>query len=396
MGGRGRRALVRAADAAVYVNAFALTGIATVLVTRAFLAQAGYPKLGGGGASKIHIAHMLWGGLLMAAAILLTLGFLGRAARLAGAFAGGIGFGLFIDEIGKQITDEPGYFYQPAAGIIYLSFTLLLLLTHRIRRRTADTSALDARQRTANAADLALAGVTTGLTEEERRTAIRLVEGSDREVDAALARLLATVPARPPAAPSRWRTAASAAGRALRWLARTRVVLGLVVFLLLAEALLFAVWMSADLFGGQLLQEPQPGANVAVALTEVVSATLGIAGLIRLRGDHRAAFRLFQAELLVDLLVGQIFKFTMDQFAAVVELGIDLSLLWVVSVFLAARRDGEDDGEAARGRDGDGEAGRDRDGEVHRDRDGEDARDGDCGAPQVVAAAASSSAVRAS
>ncbi|QEU92504.1 hypothetical protein CP970_17735 [Streptomyces kanamyceticus] len=328
---------MRAADAAVPLNVFALTGIATVLVTRAFLAQAGYPKLGGGGDSQLHIAHMLWGGLLMMAAILLTLGFLGRAARLTGAFVGGVGFGLFIDEIGKQITDEPGYFYQPAAGIIYLSFALLLLLAHALRRRTADSAALDAGQRTANAADLALAGVTGGLTAEQRQVALRLVEGSDREVDAALLRLLAAVPERPPAPPVWWRRWVEGVGRGLRWLARTRLVCAIAVACLLTEALLFAGWMSFDLFAGQLAREPQPGAQLAVALTEVASATLGVAGLLRLRRDRTAALRLFRAALLVDLLVGQIFKFTTDQFAAVVELGVDLGLLWVVSVFLAAR-----------------------------------------------------------
>ncbi|MFH8560378.1 hypothetical protein [Streptomyces sp. NPDC017988] len=115
------------------------------------------------------------------------------------------------------------------------------------------------------------------------------------------------------------------------------MVLGAAVLCLLTEALLFAVWMSMDFFGGQLAREPQPGAHLAVALTEVASAALGIAGLTRLRGDRRAALRLFRAALLVDILVGQIFKFTMDQFAAVIELGIDLALLWVVSAFLAAR-----------------------------------------------------------
>ncbi len=335
---RHGRSLVRAADAATYVNVFALTGIATVLVTRAFLAQAGYPKLGGGGDSSLHIAHMLWGGLLMMAAILLTLGFLGRGARLTGAFVGGIGFGLFIDEVGKQITDEPGYFYRPAAGIIYVSFALLLLLTHLIRRRAAQSTGLDARQRSVNAADLALAGVADGLTAEQRCAALRLVEGSDRELDAALARLIAAVPERPPAALAWWRRWASGVGRALRRLARTRIVLALAVFCLLTEALLFSVWMSADLFGGQLAREPQPGAHLAVALTEVVSAVLGLIGLIRLRGDRATAFRFFRAALLADMFIGQIFKFTMDQFAAVVELGVDLTLLWVISASLTARR----------------------------------------------------------
>ncbi|MYY85073.1 MULTISPECIES: hypothetical protein [unclassified Streptomyces] len=335
---RHRRSLVRVADAATYVNLFALTGIATVLITRAFLAQAGYPKLGGGGDSSLHIAHMLWGGLLMMAAILLTLGFLGVGARLAGAVVGGIGFGLFIDEVGKQITDEPGYFYQPAAGIIYLSFALLLLLTHLIRRRAAQSTGLDARQRSVHAADLALTGVADGLTAEQRRAALRHVEGSDSEVDAALARLIAAAPERPPAAPAWWRRWASGVGRALRWLARTRIALAVAVLCLLTEALLFSVWMSVDLFAGQLTREPQPGAHLAVALTEVVSAVLGIIGLIRLRSDRATAFRLFQAALLADMFIGQIFKFTMDQFAAVVELGVDLALFWVISAFLSAQR----------------------------------------------------------
>ncbi|MFE0099543.1 hypothetical protein [Streptomyces sp. NPDC059009] len=341
--------------------AFTLCGIATVLATRAFLSLAGYPKLGSGGGGGLHIAHMLWGGLLMTAAILLALTCSGRAARRGVAVVGGVGFGLFIDEIGKQVTDEPGYFYQPAAGLIYASFALLLVLTHRLRARSTrgiqgiqgpqgiqgaqgtrgaqgiqSTQDTEHTQRTAHAADLALTGVTSGLTTEQRELALGLLAGSEREVDVALARLLATLPQRPPAPAARWRAVARKAGRCLRRIARTRTVFVLAVFCVLTEALLFAGMMSWDVYDGALANDPQEGANLAVALTEVVSAGLGVAGLIRLRTDRAAAFRLFQAALLADILFGQVFKFTMDQFAAVVELGMDLCLLGVVSAYRAA------------------------------------------------------------
>ena len=47
----------------------------TVAATRWFLALTGYPKVGGGG---LHVAHMLWGGLLLVVAALLPLLFVGR------------------------------------------------------------------------------------------------------------------------------------------------------------------------------------------------------------------------------------------------------------------------------------------------------------------------------
>ncbi|MGP3969626.1 hypothetical protein [Streptomyces sp. 6N223] len=324
--------------AAAYVSLFTLSGIATVLATRAYLAQAGYPKLGGGG-SNLHIAHMLWGGLLMAAAVLLALCLLGRAARGLAALVGGVGFGLFIDEIGKQITDEPGYFYQPAAGIIYATFALLLVLSRLIRRRTADPARLTAEQRTANAADLALTGVTSGLTAEQRQAALRLVEASGRDVDRALVRLLAAVPERAPA--GRWRSLALSWGprcvAALRRLARTRVAAALAVVCVLTEALMLTVWIPVDIVSGELAADPQRGAAVGILLCAAVSTVLGVAGLARLRRDQATAFRLFRYALLVDVLVGQVFKFTVNQFAAVSELAIDLGVMWVLSVHLTDR-----------------------------------------------------------
>ncbi|MGW2381673.1 hypothetical protein [Streptomyces sp. NPDC001658] len=327
---RGRRGFVGATGAVAHLRLFTLSGIATVLVTRAFLALAGYPRLGGGEGGRLHIAHMLWGGLLMMAAALIALSFLGRPARLACAIVGGIGFGLFIDEVGKQITDEPGYFYRPAAGIIYLTFALLLLLPRLLRGR----SDLTPEQRTARAADLALTGVASGLTPAQRQTAIRLVEGERNAVGEALLRLLATVPERRPGLWERRRPGAARVRDALRRAAGHRLVLTLAVVCVLTEALLFAVWLTVAGLDGELAYEPQRGALMGILVSAVASAVLGAAGLARLRADRPTALRLLRAALLVDILVGQIFKFTVNQFASVTELVFDLCLLWVISTHL--------------------------------------------------------------
>ena len=97
----------------------------SVIVTRVFLELTGYPQLGGG---QLHIAHVLWGGLLLYVAALLPLILVNRWALTASAILNGIGVGLFIDEVGKFITQDHNYFYRPAAPIIYAFFLLSVLL----------------------------------------------------------------------------------------------------------------------------------------------------------------------------------------------------------------------------------------------------------------------------
>src|SRR5438067_471684 len=52
----------------------------------------GFPRIGGGGR---HVAHMLWGGLLMLIGLVLLLAVIGRRTKRLAAVIGGAGFGLF-------------------------------------------------------------------------------------------------------------------------------------------------------------------------------------------------------------------------------------------------------------------------------------------------------------
>jgi hypothetical protein len=118
-----------------------------VAFTRLFLQLTGYPQIGKG---SIHIAHVLWGGLLLFVAALLPLIIANRWVYFVDALLAGIGVGLFIDEVGKFITQTNDYFYPLAAPIIYACFLLIVMLYLRIRRpptrnpRTELYRALDA------------------------------------------------------------------------------------------------------------------------------------------------------------------------------------------------------------------------------------------------------------
>jgi len=103
----------------------------SVVLTRLFLELTGYPQLG---TSTLHIAHVLWGGLFLFVASLLPLLLANRWVYTVGALFSGIGVGLFIDEVGKFITQTNDYFYPLAAPIIYTFFLLTVFLYLQIRR----------------------------------------------------------------------------------------------------------------------------------------------------------------------------------------------------------------------------------------------------------------------
>jgi hypothetical protein len=123
--------LTQRARAEQYMLLSVLSFAASVSGTRLLLTVTNYPQIGGG---QLHIAHVLWGGLLLYAAALLPLLFANRAVYNWGALMAGTGVGLFIDEVGKFITQQNDYFYPIAASIIYVLFLLSIALFLQVRR----------------------------------------------------------------------------------------------------------------------------------------------------------------------------------------------------------------------------------------------------------------------
>lgn len=108
-----------------------ISAVCSLLGTRLFLELTGYPEISN---EKWHIAHVLWGGLAMVAGMVLTLAFHGEKTRKKAAVVFGIGLGWFVDEIGKFLSHDNNYFFQPAIVFMYVFFVLLFLLYRYFER----------------------------------------------------------------------------------------------------------------------------------------------------------------------------------------------------------------------------------------------------------------------
>ena len=64
----------------------------------------------------------------MMIALVIALAYINKSSYYLVAVLGGLGFGAFIDELGKFITGDNDYFYRPTVALIYIVFVLIYLL----------------------------------------------------------------------------------------------------------------------------------------------------------------------------------------------------------------------------------------------------------------------------
>jgi hypothetical protein len=327
-GQRKRRALLiwglpRDPVASRHLLGFFVTAVLTVVVTRGALAATGFPQLGGDG---LHVAHVLWGGLLQALAVLLMTSFAGPLIRPSGAFIGGIGFGLFIDEIGKFLTDDNDYFYEPAPALMYVTLVVLVLGTDWLSRRVPRAPS----EYLAGAADHAVAGLVGGLTLRSRREADRLLElGRDAPHAAELRALLdaighdeSQVPDPIGAVARRLEALALRVARG-SWATAVTVVL-VVAALGGASAVVVASWDDAAVAGTTWLVVGATG-------SALVAGVLALGGLWRLASDRLGAFQLLRGAVLVTLLLTQVAVFRFEPWIGAAGLATCLMALGVIA-----------------------------------------------------------------
>lgn len=329
--GRARRRplMLRDAQASALVEAFVIIGVLTILITRAYLHLTGYPQVGG---ATLHVAHVLWGGLLMVVALIVVFSFLGLRPRLLAVVLGGIGFGLFLDEVGKFVTKTNDYFYRPAVAIMYVVIVVLLLLNRWLHDARPPSLAEDV----SNAAAIAVDGLIRGLRPDPRALAQAQLHraeaaGVDRTAIADIEDLLARCD---PRDPGRFGGVREWGSRRIPAALSSRTAVGVaavvLVFFSTTGLINAIVTLSADL---------ENEAGIITTLGQLagtaVACVLSWAGVVRLRNGKLWPLQFLRAAALVTVLLTQVFDFVAQEFGALLNVAVGLLALAVLSARIA-------------------------------------------------------------
>jgi hypothetical protein len=318
------------------LETFFIASVTSILVIRAFLAATGYPQLGGHG---LHVAHMLWGGLLMLVALVLLLAFIGKHLQSSAALLGGIGFGTFIDELGKFITSDNNYFFQPAIPLIYMIFVLLFLIFRELEKPLSSSE----RTYLANALYILAQDAPDGLSEEDKNEVLWLLRAYDAR-DARLHQLSETVEQLPVVPPSKAglpdRMVHSIRNLSVR-LAHSPYFARIVSSCFIVYALLFiGVMVFGMMHVGQLVASSLTQDIVLVGLigSTVVSSIMIVIGVLLLPRSPLQAYAWFKRAILVSIFLTQVFLFYIQQLLALGTLLLNLLVLTELNILIGTQQ----------------------------------------------------------
>lgn len=287
---RSKRELIRDSDAGDSLELLLVAAVATILINRVFLYLTNYPQIA---FSSFHIAHMLWGGLIMLISIVMLLRYWNPTLRRFAAFTSGIGFGLFIDELGKFITKDNDYFFQPTIAIIYVIFVVMYLV---FRRFGSQARAISEREASFNRM------IRSGMDSSRESSVLRGYDYVRDKVRTLLDRALALSSFVP-------------------------VIMVLFVVKSIAQFGVILGWVNP----GWLPLRNLSGLSLAGAS---VSGLLVLTGLLRLRSSRRSGVCWFKRAILLNIFVTQVFIFYQSQLTAIWGLGLDLLTYVCIDYYL--------------------------------------------------------------
>lgn len=348
---KGNTPFVRNLEAFYYAEVFLVCAVSAILTIRLFLHLTGYPQIGN---STLHIAHMLWGGLLMLVSIVMLMSFIGRRSELWAAVLGGAGFGTFIDEVGKFVTRDNDYFFEPSVAIMYMIFVLIIISLQMLKSGWTFTR----REYLINALRGLEEVALSDLDEDEKNKVLGYLAKSDPDdpLTASVRKLIVgTVPV-PSQRPGLYSRVKRGISKFYERIAGSRYFsAGITIFFLLQFIITLLYVALITLFiglGKDRIMNMKALENITLRFegltfveearifSSLLSGVFVILGVYYLRKSRLLSLRMFEWSVLVSILLTYVFIFYKEQFAALA--GLSFNLLILVGLRIMIRKEQAD------------------------------------------------------
>lgn len=325
-----QKLLIRNLEAWTHLETFLICAVSTVFLTRFYLDLSNYPQLGG----SLHIAHMLWGGLLMLVSIVILLSLFNKSANKIASIVGGIGFGLFIDELGKFVTKDNDYFFEPTIAVIYIIFILLFLLFRALEKR----GGLSEDEYLLNAVELTRLALLDKKNSQKKFQAIEFIKtyGEGQAINPPLLTILQSLKENLEVKNNFFTGWKNIFHQIVHSSLFTKGVVGFFILyslynLYMAYRVISLYWQVED-FTLSFIDWGEFGGSL-------VAAIIVILGIFRLPFSKPGAVTLFKTATLVSIFLTQFFAFYRNQLTAGIGLIVNLLVLLALQNFSNQRKD---------------------------------------------------------
>ncbi len=334
--------LIRFFGYRILIETFIIFAVVAILGIRLYLKLTDYPIIGN---EYYHVSHMLWGGLCMSVAIIQFLIFLNPQSRYVASVLGGIGFGTFIDEVGKFVTRDNDYFFQPSFAIIYLIFISIFLLIHLLNRNHEFSE----QEYLVNSIELMKEAAIHDLDSQEKALAISYLSktGNNNTLVPGMLALYERIETINKSRRNIWTFARSQLIRmylgltAKRWFRRTIMLFFLIQAVLSLIVALFTLLerdthvLPAFLLPTILSIYPLHSIHFYAA---IIAMLFVMVGAMRIYHSRLRAFIMFKRSVLISMLIGEVFAFSVAPIRAFGMLIFHLVILTALNSMIDQER----------------------------------------------------------
>jgi hypothetical protein len=246
------------------------------------------------------------------------------------SLVGGVGFGAFIDELGKFITADNNYFFKPTIALIYVIFICIFLIIRWLSSITEYSS----KTYLANAMEGLRELIIFDLDSEERARALKYLHKADK--DNAITKLLLSVIENAKPEQKRFSLYFKLKQKTFEWYKSTLNVKiisnGLIVFFVLAS-LTNVVVSVGEIVASEGLSFYKAGSF----LTSLAVAAFVLEGLRHyVKKDLLNSYYSLQKATLIAIFIMQLFYFLQNQLLAIITLIVFISVYLILKFAIEA------------------------------------------------------------